>query len=216
MAEATTDPVRLPPGAAHPEAAQGVAFVAARDKAVAAVGQAYGRTFTLKLPIFGQTVVISDPALVKELFTANADLIARAGVTSARCSGPARRSASTATEHRERRKLLVPPFHGKRMVGYEAIVEEEVHARDRRLARGRGVRDHAVDDADHAQRDPAGGVRRRGLRTRRTARTTAADGAARVAAGRDAAGSAQGLRPVEPVGAGGAIAQALRRDHRAR
>ncbi len=29
-------------------------------------------------------------------------------------------------EHRARRKLLVPPLHGKRMAGYDAIVEEEV------------------------------------------------------------------------------------------
>ena len=28
--------------------------------------------------------------------------------------------------HRQRRKLLVPPFHGKRMHGYEQIFEEEV------------------------------------------------------------------------------------------
>ena len=40
--------------------------------------------------------------------------------------GPGSTFSLDGDEHRERRKLLVPPFHGKRMVGYEAIVEEEV------------------------------------------------------------------------------------------
>jgi hypothetical protein len=40
--------------------------------------------------------------------------------------GPGSTFSLDGTEHRERRKLLVPPFHGKRMASYEAIVEEEV------------------------------------------------------------------------------------------
>ena len=40
--------------------------------------------------------------------------------------GPGSTFSLDGNEHRERRKLLVPPFHGKRMAGYEAIVEEEV------------------------------------------------------------------------------------------
>ncbi len=50
--------------------------------------------------------------------------------------GPGSTFSLDGTAHRQRRKLLVPPFHGKRMAGYEAIVEEEVHARDRDVARG--------------------------------------------------------------------------------
>ena len=40
--------------------------------------------------------------------------------------GPGSTFSLDGAEHRARRKLLVPPFHGKRMAGYEAIVEEEV------------------------------------------------------------------------------------------
>jgi cytochrome P450 len=125
MAEPTTDPVRLPPAPRIPKLLQGVGFLAARDKAVAAVSKRYGPTFTLNLPIFGPTVVIGDPALIKELFTAKPDLIARAGVLG-EMFGPGSTFSLAGAEHRERRKLLVPPFHGKRMAGYEAIVEEEV------------------------------------------------------------------------------------------
>ena len=38
--------------------------------------------------------------------------------------GPGSTFSLDGDEHRERRKLLVPPFHGKRMHGYESIVEE--------------------------------------------------------------------------------------------
>lgn len=125
MAEPTTDPVRLPPAPRIPKLLQGVGFLAARDKAVAAVSRRHGPTFTLNLPIFGPTVVVGDPALIKELFTAKPDLIARAGVLG-EMFGPGSTFSLAGAEHRERRKLLVPPFHGKRMAGYEAIVEEEV------------------------------------------------------------------------------------------
>ncbi|MBY0287778.1 MAG: cytochrome P450 [Mycobacteriaceae bacterium] len=125
MAEPTTDPVRLPPAPRIPKLLQGVGFLAARDKAVAAVSRRYGPTFTLNLPIFGPTVVVGDPALIKELFTAKPDLIARAGVLG-EMFGPGSTFSLAGAEHRERRKLLVPPFHGKRMAGYEAVVEEEV------------------------------------------------------------------------------------------
>jgi hypothetical protein len=122
---ATTDPVRLPPAPRIPKLLQGFGFLMNRDKAIIAVGRRYGSEFTLNLPIFGEAVVISDPALVKELFTMNTDLIARAGILG-EVLGPGSTFSLDGTEHRQRRKLLVPPFHGKRMQGYEDIVEEEV------------------------------------------------------------------------------------------
>jgi cytochrome P450 len=125
MAVATTDPVRLPPTPRIPKLLQGVGFVAAREKSVAALANRYGPAFTLRLPIFGETVVVSDPALVKDLFTTNTDLVGRAGVLG-EMFGPGSTFSLDSTEHRERRKLLVPPFHGKRMTSYEDIVEEEV------------------------------------------------------------------------------------------
>ena len=125
MAVATTDPVRLPPAPRIPKLLQGVGFVAAREKSVAALAKRYGSAFTLRLPIFGETVVVSDPALIKDLFTTNTELIARAGVLG-EMFGPGSTFSLDGTEHRERRKLLVPPFHGKRMASYEAIIEEEV------------------------------------------------------------------------------------------
>jgi cytochrome P450 len=103
----------------------GLAFLTTRHRAVAAIGRRFGSAFTVDLPIFGETVVISDRTLVKELFTAKSELVARASNLGT-VLGPGSTFSLDGDEHRERRKLLVPPFHGKRMTGYEAIVEEEV------------------------------------------------------------------------------------------
>jgi cytochrome P450 len=103
----------------------GIAFLTARHRAVASIGRRYGNAFTVKLPIFGETVVISDPVLIKDLFTTNSDLVGRASNLGT-VLGPGSTFSLDGDEHRARRKLLVPPFHGKRMVGYEAIVEDEV------------------------------------------------------------------------------------------
>lgn len=125
MAEVTADPVRLPPGPRIPKIVMGVAFLTARHRAVAAVGRRYGTSFTVDLPIFGETVVISDRTLIKDLFTTKSELVGRASNLGT-VLGPGSTFSLDGNEHRERRKLLVPPFHGKRMAGYEAIVEDEV------------------------------------------------------------------------------------------
>lgn len=124
--EATNDPVRLPPAPRIPALVQEAAFVAARGAAIRAVGRRHGSEFTLDLPVFGRTVVVSDPALVKEVFTAHTDLVGRAG-TLGEVFGPGSTFSLDGAEHRARRKLLVPPFHGRRMHGYEYIIVEEVH-----------------------------------------------------------------------------------------
>jgi cytochrome P450 len=125
MGEATTDPVRLPPAVRLPKLAQGLGFIVNRDRAAAAIARRLGSEFSVNLPIFGNAMVISDPALVKDLFTTSTDLVARAG-TLGEVFGPGSTFSLEGTAHRQRRKLLVPPFHGKRMQGYEHIIEEEV------------------------------------------------------------------------------------------
>ncbi len=125
MGEATTDPVRLPPAPPVPKIVAGLGFVGARAKVVGALEKRYGSAFTVNLPIFGKSVVISDPVLIKDLFTTSSDLVGRASNLGV-ILGPGSTFSLDGDEHRERRKLLVPPFHGKRMQGYERIVEEEV------------------------------------------------------------------------------------------
>lgn len=127
MATATTDPVRLPPGPRVPKLIQGAAVLTARYGAVAALGRRYGPTFTLNIPVFGETVVISDPVLVKDLFSTHRDLVGRPrNNLGGDVLGPGSIFNLEGDELQARRKLLLPPFNGKSMRGYESITEEEV------------------------------------------------------------------------------------------
>ncbi|EHB55211.1 Unspecific monooxygenase [Mycolicibacterium rhodesiae JS60] len=125
MAQVTSDPIRLPPGPRTPKLIQGLQFFTSRRASVGGLTRRYGSAVTLNLPIFGKALLISEPSLVKELFTTGGDLVGRA-TNLGEVLGPGSTFSLDGDEHRERRKLLVPPFHGKRMQGYEAIVEEEV------------------------------------------------------------------------------------------
>ncbi|WP_370332766.1 cytochrome P450 [Mycolicibacterium hippocampi] len=127
MATATTEPVRLPPGPRVPKLIQGAAVLALRYGSIAALGRRYGPTFTLQLPVFGETVVISDPVLVKDLFSTSRDLVGRPqNNLGGDVLGPGSIFNLEGDELLARRKLLLPPFNGKNMRGYETITEQEV------------------------------------------------------------------------------------------
>jgi cytochrome P450 len=85
----------------------------------------YGDAFAVNVPIFGRGVVISDPAEIKQLFQMRADEVENVEPNLGRILGPGSIFALTGQEHRAQRKLLVPPFHGRRLAAYERIVEEE-------------------------------------------------------------------------------------------
>lgn len=123
MAQLTGDPVRLPPGVALPRIVQGAAMLIDRPRALEFARQRYGSVFSASLPQFGDTVVLSDPHLIKELFTAG-DLVET--VTNlGDVIGPGSTFSLNGEPHLARRKLLMPPLHGKRMQAYEQIIEEE-------------------------------------------------------------------------------------------
>jgi cytochrome P450 len=126
MATPTTEPVRLPPGPRVPKIVQGVMFLTARQRVVAALSRRYGGAFTVNLPIFGQTVVVGDPVLVKDLFSMGIDLLGRTGHTFGDIVGPGSTWGLDGEEFLQRRRLLAPAVHGKRLRTYEHIIEEEV------------------------------------------------------------------------------------------
>ena len=126
MATATTEPVRLPPGPRIPKIVQGIAFLTAQCEVVPVLGRRYGGTFTINLPIFGKTVFISDPLLIKDIFSTSDDLIERPTNVLGPAFGPGSTFSLTGKEHLKRRKLVLPAFHGKGVRSYEHIVEEEV------------------------------------------------------------------------------------------
>jgi cytochrome P450 len=130
MATATRDAVRLPPGPRIPKAIQTVAFLVSNHAMFAAFARRYGSdVIRVNLPRNDHAVVINDPALARDLFNTSTDLIERppSGAGSiGEAFGPGSTFSLAGNEHRERRKLLAPPFHGKRMRSYDRIIEEEV------------------------------------------------------------------------------------------
>lgn len=124
MVTLTTEPVITPPGPWAPKTLQGLAFLSALCEVTALLGRRYGPAFTVNLPIFGQTVILNDPALVKELFSADSDLVERP-TNLGGIFGPGSTFSLNGAEHLQRRKILAPPFHGKRVRSYEQIIVEE-------------------------------------------------------------------------------------------
>ncbi|BBY15913.1 cytochrome P450 [Mycolicibacterium litorale] len=126
MGSATTEPDLLPPGPRAPKIVQGLAFLAARRPVMAALGKRFGGAFTLDLPVLGHTVMVSDPELVKDLFSTSRDLVGRARPNLGEILGPGSMFNLDGDELFERRRLLAPPFHGKRVGNYDRIIEDEV------------------------------------------------------------------------------------------
>src|ERR1700736_4469691 len=123
--EAATTVVQLPAGPGLPRAIQGVVALANRRIALQMLRRRYGSAFSLHLPIFGRMVVLSDPGHIRQLFRAGPEVADTIDANLGRVMGPNSLFALSGDGHRERRKLLTPPFHGRRLVAYEAIVERE-------------------------------------------------------------------------------------------
>ena len=116
---------KLPPSPRAPRRLASLAFVAARRRTVEWFTRDVGRVVTIRIPVFGDTVVISDPVLAKQVFTTSPDVLHNIQPNLSRLLGPGSVFALDGTAHRRRRKLLTPPFHGKSIAAYERIVEEE-------------------------------------------------------------------------------------------
>ena len=110
-----------------PKVFQGIVFLTALQYRLGPVwGRRYGSPFTINLPIFGKTVVVSDPILVKDVYGTSSDLIERPTKILGQAFGPGSTFSLTGDEHLQRRKLVLPNFHGKRVQNYERLIEEEV------------------------------------------------------------------------------------------
>ncbi len=116
---------RIPPGPRIPVVLQGAGYALARRWMVKRISRRYGDIFTLRLPMFGRTVIVAEPQLAKQLFLANTEDVGNVQPNLSRILGSGSVFALDGTDHRRRRKLLTPPFHGKSIRNYEAIFEEE-------------------------------------------------------------------------------------------
>ncbi|MGW4122317.1 cytochrome P450 [Nocardia sp. NPDC004711] len=117
--------VTLPDGPTTPAFVQGIEILAGRTRAWRRLHQRYGSAFMVAMPRFGPTLVLSEPAEVKALFTTHTDLVDNIDANLGQFLGPGSLFALRGEEHRKERKLLTPPFHGRRLAVYESLIEEE-------------------------------------------------------------------------------------------
>ena len=115
----------LPPGPRLPSLLQTLVWALAptwvMDRCVRALGESFTLTFW---PSGLKLVLVSDPAAVKEVFTAPPDVAPSATGSSpiAPVMGRSSVLVLTGAEHMRQRKLLLPPFHGERMREYEEVI----------------------------------------------------------------------------------------------
>ncbi|MBS4727881.1 cytochrome P450 [Mycobacterium sp. SM1] len=126
VAAAPTSPAtELPPGVRIPKALLGAAFSISRRRTTAHLVRRYGDVFTVDLPIWGRTVVVADPQLARQIFTTGPEDLGNIQPNLSRLLGPGSVFALDGDDHRRRRRLLAPPFHGKSVKNFESIIEDE-------------------------------------------------------------------------------------------
>jgi len=130
MSQAITDAppqaaVKLPPSARMPKWITGLTFAVSRRGMIRRLTRRYGSVFTLNIPIYGRVIVVGDWRLAKQIFTTSPDELGNIQPNLSRLFGSGSVFALDRDDHRRRRRLLAPPFHGKSMKNYETIIEEE-------------------------------------------------------------------------------------------
>jgi cytochrome P450 family 138 len=85
----------------------------------------HGDVFMLNVPVYGRIVVVANPQLAKQIFTTSPEVLGNIQPNLSRLLGSGSVFALDGDEHRARRRVLAPPFHGKSIKNYESIIEEE-------------------------------------------------------------------------------------------
>jgi cytochrome P450 family 138 len=117
--------IRLPPTTRIPKAVQGAAFSISRRWIIRQMARRHGDIFMLNVPIYGRVVVVANPQLAKQVFTTSPEVLGNIQPNLSRLLGSGSVFGLEGDDHRQRRRLLAPPFHGKSIKNYETIIEEE-------------------------------------------------------------------------------------------
>jgi cytochrome P450 len=122
----TSTPNRLnPPPLRSPKLLQGVEFAVFRRKAMRNWIKRHGHIYEINVPIFGRSVVVSDPALVRSVCTASTEQLINVQPNLGNLFGPGSVFGLDGSRHRDRRRLLAPAFHGQSLKNYEKVIEDE-------------------------------------------------------------------------------------------
>ncbi|OBF28942.1 cytochrome P450 [Mycobacterium sp. ACS1612] len=103
----------LPPGPRLPKWLQTVVFLRYWPRFVNACGRRYGKVFTIRALTVPPMVYVADPAVIKKVFAGDPSVF-HAGEANAMLSGLLGDTSVLVIDddvHRDRRRLMLPPFH---------------------------------------------------------------------------------------------------------
>src|SRR5262249_51339377 len=116
----------LPNGPRTPAVAQTLEWVRRPVEFMEANRRRYGPTFLARLGPLQNVLFLSEPAYVKAVLTGDTDLLRTGDINGV--FRPIIGSHSIllldGPPHMEERKLLLPPFHGRSLQGFRAVIQE--------------------------------------------------------------------------------------------
>ncbi len=121
-----TDIAAAPPGPHFQRHLLGAYWLAAEHDLFERCRRRYGNVFSLRMWPVGFLVVVADPAEIRRVFQADPDQL-RAGEGNGimePVAGPESVLLLDGKRHLNRRKLMLPPFHGERMSVYGDLISE--------------------------------------------------------------------------------------------
>ncbi|HLM74433.1 MAG TPA: cytochrome P450, partial [Polyangiaceae bacterium] len=125
----------LPPGPSLPPIAQTMMWSFRPLPFLEACAKRYGDVFTLRFYQIGTFVFFSRPEHIKQIFTGDSDVLlsGKANQLLAPLVGSRSVLLLDKKEHLRQRRLLMPPFHGERMLAYAAIMRDTAEAEIERM-----------------------------------------------------------------------------------
>jgi cytochrome P450 len=124
----------LPPGPRMPPIAQSLSWLFRPIPFMTACRRDHGDTYTMRLAGLPPFVVLSDPAAIKEVFTGDPDVFHAGSANSILrpILGESSLLLLDGDRHMKERRLMMPAFHGERMLRYARVMAD---AADRSIAR---------------------------------------------------------------------------------
>ena len=133
----------LPPGPSAPPAVQTIEWIARPTALMRRCAARYGEPFTLRtLWADAPMVLVSDPETVRRVYAAPESSLS-GGASSTVLEpfvGPSSILLTSGAAHLRQRRLMLPPFHGKRMEAHRGAVAALAEAELDRWAPGRPLR----------------------------------------------------------------------------
>jgi len=117
---------RLPPGPPLPTPIQTAIWSRQARRLLYACQDRYGDMFTVRIAYEGIWVMLADPEAIKQVFTGDPRIFHAGEGNEILATVLGRNSLLVLDEkpHMSQRRLLLPPFHGERMQGYERTMTE--------------------------------------------------------------------------------------------